>query len=304
MDNGRKKNRKTDRVMVITTCVLAAMLIAGMATLYIRSKTEDHYKTSGTGNAEISCEGINKLEVGTWDGSITVTRSDSDKITLKETLPDGREPENEAKLFYQLVGTKLEIKPSVSWVYNRLFGYSPEKDLVIAVPDNAVGNIVISVKGADISARGITGGKFTASAADGTVDVRDVNMDRISLSSASGGVAADDLTCGELLVKASECAAAVSGTLADMLKAEAYKGSVEIDMLNTPSAAQLDAADGSISLNLPDGRFSTELKLLNGAEITYAGVIGAADNAPYNGGDSRFKITANRSEIILSANVG
>jgi len=303
MDNNTD-NRKTDPIILRAFIIVTMIAVICIVVLCFIMPDKIDSPNQGTGDASISGDGVEKIVVGTWDGgSITLISSDdTDKIAIAEEAADGSPLTANEQLFYQITGNQLEIKPSATYVFNRIFNRKVEKNLRIVIPSDSAFEIIISTKETDIFIDEICANTLRAESTSGTVSISGCSANEISLSSSGGGIFADTLSCGEFICRTAFCNATVTDSSATAnLAAETHNGKIELNLSEAPDAAEINASNGEVLCVLPENDgFQTMLNLTEGT-VRYIGWPDAVDSEPYTYSDGKrlYNLNSIRSEIVL-----
>ena len=254
-----QKNNKTsnnegtthnDPVIIRAIIVLALIFVIGLFLLVLIQGKNQPVATAGTGNCTIPYEGITRLRIGSWDGgSICIKTHDADTISISEEA--NRELADNELVYYCVAGSTLEIKPSLTSVYNKLFGSPLPKNLIIVIPEKADINIRIAVKNTEVSVSNLCLGELRIETRDAEITASNLNMESISLSSAAGGVFADNIFANSIACRTSDCNAKIIGCASNNLECETSGGNIDFTSLTSPDSVKISSKSGNVILKIP-----------------------------------------------------
>lgn len=241
---------------------------------------------------------VTGLDVEWINGSIELRSSNSKVIRITERSYSGDLKESK-KLRLSSSGGVLHIRWSGEFLRLAILD-NTRKDLIVDIPAS-IAQEMTSLKCANTSGR-ITATGFTADVLDfsstaGSLELSELQGERLIASTASGDISALDVSASERLdISSTSGSIRVTGETdfavlddtsgpvdysgsARQINAHTVSGSVQMDLSICPEESFLDSVSGSVALLIPRD---------SGFQVVYDSVSGSfASDFPLNGGSAR-----------------
>ncbi|MDD2268476.1 MAG: DUF4097 family beta strand repeat-containing protein [Eubacteriales bacterium] len=216
------------------------------------------------GNAEISLEGIRKLEIDWVSGSVEVKSGTGNKITIYET--DSESLDDEYKLRYLVKDGTLYIRFIAPQNISVKLPASHTKRLTVTLPESIqkLDNFTLNTVSADCNITGISSDKVKANSVSGTISAELIDK----ASSFQGGTTSGEmfLSLDSEKVKLNTVSGniTVEGELVEV-DAESVSGEITINSEGKPSEIDVNTVSGDVVITMPeDTGFNAKLGTVSG----------------------------------------
>lgn len=253
------------------------------------------------GDASISTEGINELDINWIEGSVKVITHSGSEISIFESNA-GKFNEDE-KLRYLVKDGVLYIKycaPRQLFTFGRLISYV--KNLTVYIPE-----------GETVLLRTLTVDTVSAD-----VIINDIYADEIKLNCVSGDIKGDlsgtieKLTAktvsGNINIKAASDTVnftSISGDIiynggASDIDCNNVSGNVKVETDICPSRANLKTVSGNIVMSIPENKgFTASYSVVSGDFNTSFATVNSKKQAVYGDGSAEFNLKAVSGNITI-----
>lgn len=219
------------------------------------------------GNAEVSVEGINELNIDWIAGSVKISTHSGEGILVSETSSDSLDDDD--KLRYLVKDGVLYIK---YWTSKGIFSFgrmfTPTKNLTVYIPENKadiLSTLKIDAVSASTSVDNISANNIDLESVSGKIE--------LSMKSISNSIKAEAVS-GEINIKAITSIAdfeSVSGRIlfageVNEIDCESVSGKVNIKSDICPKKVDVETVSGRTTLSIPEN---------NGFTIKYDKVSGS-----------------------------
>ena len=291
-------------MMCLCSCSIG--FINGSAVKYSNS---DKYTA---GDREIS-DKIDELDIEWPSGKVTVSASDNETVSIKETSKN--ELEDKYKVHSWADGSTLHIRFCKSGER-----CDENKTLEISVPeDTEFKAINVDSSSADVTIEGLSSKEVSMDASSGNMTYNgstdsftaDTSSGNISFSGEASDISAE-CSSGEVFIdqkgksesiyaETSSGDIELSAEYTDELQAESSSGDKVIRLAEMPSDTSIEASSGNIKLYLPeDAGFTAEIDTASG-DIDYEFPMKKTGDETYvcGNGDSKLSIETSSGDIEL-----
>ena len=253
------------------------------------------------GDAEVTPDGITKLDINWIAGSVTITTHSGSEISIFEN--DSGRLDEEEKLRWLVKDGVLYIKYSAP---RRVFEFrnfiSDTKRLTVYIPQtmaDMLGNATVEAVSADLLLEGISAYELNLKTVSGNIKADIENKaEKLLVKTVSGDVnikASGD----EVKLESVSGDVNLSGEFG-RLEADSVSGDITIKSGNCPHTVRLKAVSGDIELTIPENKgFTASYSVVSGSFKCAFPTMNSSKKAVYGDGSATFSFNTVSGDITI-----